>query len=80
MFIDFTGAAHIPDVLEAMEYAHTRLMGAGHGAGIGTGIGSPLGWEREGRTIYDGAGPVGLHISPIVTGQERGVRLEFSFD
>ena len=53
---------------------------AGMGTGIGALIGLPFKWERGGRTIYDGAGPVGLHISPIVTGQERGVRVGFSFD
>ena len=52
----------------------------GVGAGIGALIGSRIKWERGGETIYDGAGTVGLRISPIVTGQERGVRVEFSFD
>ena len=54
--------------------------GAGLGVGIGALIGSPFKWERGGETIYDGAGTVGLRISPIVTGQERGVRVGFSFD
>ena len=55
-------------------------MGAGMGAGIGALIGSLFKWESGGETIYDGAGTIGLRISPIVTGQERGVRVEFSFD
>ena len=53
---------------------------AGLGAGIGALIGSRIKWERGGRTIYDGAGTVGLRISPIVTGLKHGVRVEFSFD
>ncbi len=49
--------------------------------GVGALTGALLGWAYpQQETIYEDAVSTSFHISPVVTGGERGIRLAFVFD
>ncbi len=58
----------------------TLVLSGGLG-GVGALTGALLGWAYPRQeTIYEDALFTSFHVSPIVTGGERGVRLAFVFD
>ena len=63
----------------AGEYLAPIAVGVGLSVGVGALIGWALKWERGATRIYEDAGSAAIRISPIMTGQDRGIQVAFAF-